>query len=115
MPKRQGCAQSRWEDTTTWEHTQNVSELENITKISSSLEWKGVEFWGAIVGAGDLSTFWAIGPIRGWLKIHVHIDKKTKEKRGTNGGTEVPEEQRHLKNALGSTRKRRSKEGNRVV
>ena len=45
----------------------------------------------------------------------MNIDKKTKEKRGTNGGTEVPEEQRHLKNALCSTRKRRSKEGNRVV
>ena len=45
----------------------------------------------------------------------MHIDKKTKEKRGIDGETKVPEEQRHLKNALGSTRKRRSKEGNRVV
>ena len=45
----------------------------------------------------------------------MHIDKKTEEKRGTDGGTEVPEGQRHLKNALGSTRKRRYKEGNRVV
>ena len=61
-----------------------------------------------IVGAGDSSTFLGYGPCSRMIKdlmmikIHVHIDRKTEEKRETSAWTEDPEVQRYLGNTLGN-------------
>ena len=48
-------------------------------------------------------VIWAhLWAVRRWLKIYMHIDKKSKEKRGTCLWIEVPKEQRHLENTLGN-------------